>query len=280
MLTPDYGVGCKRRIFDADWLQGLNDPRLELTTLPLTSISAHTVTLGKTPSDQTTIPADVIILANGFEVLRWFHPLSVTGRSGKTLQEVFDERGGPQMYLGAAMDGFPNFFTLFGPNTVTGHSSVVLASENMVNYALKFIAPILADDAVTVEVKESAEREWTRKVQAALKKTVWSNGGCRSWYLGEDGWNSTGFPWSQVWFTVLCMFPNYRHWDVTYTRKGLWKRRGKLALKTAVFVAALVGGVTAKREGWKLSDLRNLVVANVARSVGIAGQALAKVGKA
>ena len=46
ILTPDYGVGCKRRIFDATWLPCLNDPLIELTTLPLTSIGENTVTLG------------------------------------------------------------------------------------------------------------------------------------------------------------------------------------------------------------------------------------------
>jgi cation diffusion facilitator CzcD-associated flavoprotein CzcO len=46
ILTPNYGVGCKRRIFDATWLPGLNDPSIELTTLPLTGIGEKTVTLG------------------------------------------------------------------------------------------------------------------------------------------------------------------------------------------------------------------------------------------
>jgi cation diffusion facilitator CzcD-associated flavoprotein CzcO len=46
ILTPDYGVGCKRRIFDATWFPGLNDPKIELTTLPITSIQSKEVTLG------------------------------------------------------------------------------------------------------------------------------------------------------------------------------------------------------------------------------------------
>lgn len=77
------------------------------------------------------------------------------------------------MYMGMAMDGFPNFFTIFGPNTVTGHSSVILASENMVNMALKFIKPILNGDATTTELKKEAELEWARDTQSALKKRVW-----------------------------------------------------------------------------------------------------------
>ena len=207
ILTPNYSVCCKRRIFDAAWLPSLNDPTIELTTLPLTGIGEKSVTLGPgrtypdprdtsslAPTHQATIPADVIILANGFDTTQWLHPLEITGRDGKKLHDVFDERGGPQMYMGMALDGFPNFFTIFGPNTTTGHSSVILATENMVNLSLKFIGPILDGDVVTTEIKKEAELEWARDTQNALKKRVWTTGGCSSWYKTEGGWNSTVYP--------------------------------------------------------------------------------------
>lgn len=206
ILTPNYGVGCKRRIFDAAWFPSLNNPKIELTTLPLTRINENSVTLGpgrsyppisdtpsSAPDHEVTLPADVIILANGFEATKWYHPLHITGRGGVSLQDTFTERGGPQMYMGTAMDGFPNLFTLFGPNTATGHSSVILASENMVEQGLKFIGPILKGDVRIVEVKKSAEEDWARDVQAKLKTMVW-NDGCGSWYLDENGWNSTVYP--------------------------------------------------------------------------------------
>ena len=92
------------------------------------------------------------------------------------------------------MDGFPNFFVIFGPNTATGHTSVVLASENMVTYALKFIKPILKGEVDTWEVKKEAEVTFTTNLQKRLKNTVWHAGGCTSWYKGDDDWNSTAFP--------------------------------------------------------------------------------------
>ncbi len=207
ILTPDYGVGCKRRIFDATWFPSLNDPKIELTTLPLQSVQAKGVTLGpgrtfpdprktdsNVPREERRLPADVIVLANGFDTSKWLHPLNVIGKDGKDLVTTMDERGGPQAYLGTAMDGFPNFFIIFGPNTATGHSSVILASENMVNHSLNFIKLILNGDATTVEVKQEAEVNYTRDIQEKLSKTVWMSGGCQSWYKTADGWNSTLFP--------------------------------------------------------------------------------------
>lgn len=203
IMTPDYGVGCKRRIFDKKWLKSLNDPKIELTTQPLTSVTETGVTVGPgatyPPSSnasehpQRSIPAEIIILANGFDTTRWLHPLRVIGQKGHDLVSTMESRGGAQAYQGTAMDGFPNFFMIFGPNTATGHSSVVMASENMVNYSLKFIRLVLAGEAGIVDVKKSAEEAYTAEMQEALKDTVWRSG-CQSWYFTGDGWNSTVYP--------------------------------------------------------------------------------------
>jgi cation diffusion facilitator CzcD-associated flavoprotein CzcO len=207
MLTPNYSICCKRRIFGSDWYPSLHDPKVELTTLPLTSIQEDSVTLGpgrnypdvkdlnsKVPTEQKTIPADVIILANGFETQRWLHPLNITGKNGADLLSTMDERGGPQAYQGTAMDGFPNFFMIFGPNTATGHSSVIFASECMTDYTMRLIDPVLKGDVQTVDVKKEAEVAWTTDIQAKLKKTVFMSGGCVSWYYRKDGWNSSVLP--------------------------------------------------------------------------------------
>jgi cation diffusion facilitator CzcD-associated flavoprotein CzcO len=204
IMTPDYGVGCKRRIFDKRWLKSLNNEKIELTTQPMNRVTESGVVIGPGatyPANATEqdypereIPADVIVLANGFDTTRWLHPLKVVGKGGQDLVQLMEERGGAQAYQGTAMDGFPNMFLIFGPNTATGHSSVVMASENMVNYSLNFIKLILNGDAKTVDVKKEAEMAYTAEMQEALKDTVWRSG-CASWYFTKDGWNSTVYPY-------------------------------------------------------------------------------------
>ncbi|TVY25023.1 Baeyer-Villiger monooxygenase [Lachnellula hyalina] len=276
ILTPDYGVGCKRRIFDATWFPGLKDPRIELTTLPLTSVSSNSVTIGPAKqqdsapeeAESTTLPADIIILANGFQTTQWLHPLSIVGRGGKNIHDVWQERGGPQMYMGVAMDGFPNFFTIFGPNTATGHSSVILASENMVNLTLKFVKPLLEGAVERVEVKKEAEVEWARDIQGALKKRVWNTGGCRSWYQTESGWNSTVYPYSQLNFTLRCMFPTWKDWDITYTRRGLAIKRVKTLTKSLAVIAALLWVYRLQRNGQSVRLVLRGMVRGVSQGVG------------
>lgn len=204
VLTPNYSLGCKRRIIDTDWYVSLQDPNVELSTLALTSVQPKSVTIGPKQhyppgkndeeGEERDVPADAIILANGYETNRWLHPLRVIGRDGKNLEDVWEERGGAQAYLGVAMDHFPNFFMVFGPNTATGHTSVIFSSENAVNLSLNFMKPVLDGHVSTYEVKEEAEREWTEKLQNGLQDTVFRRGTCSSWYQTEGGWNSSTYP--------------------------------------------------------------------------------------
>lgn len=127
ILTPNYEVYCKRRVIDDGWFKALQDPRAEITSQPITAVGPKTVTLGpgrhyppmedkdaKAPTDKREIDCDVIIMANGYATNEWLHPLDVVGKGGRSLYDVWQERGGAQAYLGTAMDGFPNFFLIFG----------------------------------------------------------------------------------------------------------------------------------------------------------------------
>ncbi|KAI9924015.1 hypothetical protein ASPWEDRAFT_100654 [Aspergillus wentii DTO 134E9] len=251
ILTPNYSLGCKRRILGGQWYRSLNAPNVDLTTLRLTSVQPNCVTLGPgrhypaggtEPEDEVKqVPADVIVMANGYQTNKWLHPMRVVCRGGKTLDEIWEERGGAQAYLGIAMDHCPNFFMLFGPNTATGHNSVIYASENAVNYSLNFIKPILDGHVSTYEVTEEAERNWTKKLQNGLQNTVFRRGACTSWYQTEGGWNSSSYPFSQIDYFFRCTFPVWGHWIAKYTPKGLWMHRFAFAFKGLSLVSSISG---------------------------------------
>lgn len=160
----------------------------------------------------------------------------------------------------------PEFLHDFRTEHRTGHSSVILASENMVNYSLKFIGPILRGEVKTVEVKESAERAWTQQIQKELKNSVFMSGGCVNWYVDQKtNWNATVYPRTQVDFTLRCMFPVWRHWDFKYTRKGLFVLGITRVSKAVGVVALLWGLVYARRYGLQRTKelFRQLVMEGV-----------------
>ncbi|KAK8086053.1 hypothetical protein PG994_001027 [Apiospora phragmitis] len=217
MLTPTFGVGCKRIIVDDGWLDCLSlQDRFELTTRPLVSIGERSVVLGPSPASETgpggddekggtassssgnpstviTQPADVIVLANGFETSTYLHRLTIRNGAGQSLHDVWRAQGGPGAYLSTAVHGFPNYFMVLGPNAVSGHSSAILASENVAGYALThFVSKVLRGEARTVDVRGDAERRYTADVQRRSVDKVWQ--GCRGGYIAESGWNSSICP--------------------------------------------------------------------------------------
>lgn len=280
ILTPDYGVGCKRRIFDKKWMQSLSNEKIELTTQPMTGVTENGVIIGpgvtypknanQADHPEREVPADIIVLANGFDTTKWLHPLKVVGKGGNDLVQEMENRGGAQAYQGTAMDGFPNFFIIFGPNTATGHSSVVMASENMVMFSLNFIKLVLNGEASTVDVKHEAEVNFTNEIQTALKDTVWTSG-CSSWYFTENGWNSTVYPYSQIDFWKRCAFPKWSDWNIAYTQKGLNKVRRTRAIRTLTLLLAIAGVYRMRQKGLGIFDLkiilRNTVQGALSRAV-------------
>lgn len=216
LLIPDFEVNCKRRIFDTGYLSSLDAPNLTLTS----QLPEEIVPDGILLKSGETIPADVLILANGFKVYRYHSTINVVGRDGETINQHFDRFGGPAAYNCTVMNNFPNFFMIVGPNSLQGHTSVVIAAENSVNYALRVLKPILTGcgKGSIVEIKKEAEEKDVAKLQADLKKTIYFSG-CRAWYLHDKGngekYNGTTYPYSQGWFWWRCLFPKWSDWVFT-----------------------------------------------------------------
>jgi len=184
-LTPDYTLGCKRMLFSSDYYPALQLPQVALETSPITAITPAGIRCGS-----SMYAADVLIYATGFRVTDAAVELNVTGRDGRKLADAWQD--GVEAYRGITVDGFPNFFMLLGPNTTLGHTSVVFMIESQVQHVLSCLR--LAGPGGVVEVREPALRQYNDALQRRLRKAVWTAGGCRSWYLDDDGINRAIWP--------------------------------------------------------------------------------------
>ena len=97
------------------------------------------------------------------------------------------------------MEGFPNLFTLVGPNTGLGHTSMLLMIEAQVGLVLRAMRERDRRGARSIEVDAAAQESFNRRVQARSASAVWLTG-CRSWYLDSSGVNRALWPWSTVAF--------------------------------------------------------------------------------
>ncbi|OJJ07658.1 hypothetical protein ASPVEDRAFT_46910 [Aspergillus versicolor CBS 583.65] len=241
ILIPDFEVGCKRRIFDCNYLDSLHNEKMLLTDAKILEIVPEGL-----QTSNGLIEADVIVLATGFNTNTFLPGMQVHGRNNKTVEEHWARNDGPGAYNTTSMNGFPNFFLLLGPNTITGHTSAIMATENSVNFALRVLKPVLDGNAASVEPKLSAEDEYIRQVQAACQNTVWHSGGCNSWYINDKKWNATAYPWAQAHFWYRCLFPTWKDWNINWVQKPASTGRKRLFFIISLIIWA---GLYNKRVG-------------------------------
>lgn len=196
-LTPDYQIGCKRILISDDFYQAFNRPDVELETSPIDHATAN----GIVTSDGREHEIDTLIYATGFRANEPLAELAITGRGGRKLAD--DWKSGASAYYGITVAGYPNFFMLLGPNTGLGHNSIIVMIEAQVRYTMHCLAWLLREGAQQVEVRGEVQRAFNTRLKAKMDRTVWQSG-CHSWYLNENGTNSTiwpGFTASYCWET-------------------------------------------------------------------------------
>jgi hypothetical protein len=158
-----------------------------------------------------------------------------------------------------------------GPNTVTGHLSVIYTVECQINFTLRLLDPILralpsyrsrsfvpsllTSAPSTVEVRPEAavqDFEWT---QREAKKLVWASG-CTNWAIDpKTGLNNMMYPDWQFMFWWRSVF--WRKQDFVYrdekTGREVEPGRMKRWVIRVATLAALAG-VFVRRE-WLVEEL-------------------------
>jgi cation diffusion facilitator CzcD-associated flavoprotein CzcO len=143
-------------------------------------------------ADGTAHDVDVIIYGTGFKVTDALAEQHIIGRGGQKIQDAW--ANGIEAHHGITIAGFPNLFMLLGPNTGLGHNSVVFMIESQVQHVLSCLRLLSEEKADAIEVRPGAQRRFNDRLQRRLRKAVWNEGGCKSWYLDEHGVNRTVWP--------------------------------------------------------------------------------------
>lgn len=194
-LTPRYAMGCKRILLSNDYYPAVARPNVELVTDPIREVTAR----GVVTDDGTERALDAIVFGTGFDVHDYLGSLRVFGRGGAELSARWRRRA--EAHLGTTVPGFPNLFIMTGPNTGLGHSSIIFMAECQVRYVLSCLRAMDRRGACLVEPREDVTRRYNQRVQERLARTVWS-ADCRSWYMNEDGVNTTLWPGSTAEFAL------------------------------------------------------------------------------
>ncbi|MBC7723262.1 MAG: NAD(P)/FAD-dependent oxidoreductase [Burkholderiaceae bacterium] len=186
-LTPDYRIGCKRILISSNFYKAIVKPNVELVTSDIRSIEGNMIVT----SDGERHEVDVLIGGTGFNATR--PPIArLIHAGGRSLADAWS----PHMAAlhGTTVAGFPNLYVLVGPNTALGHNSIVYIIEAQVDYVLQALRFQERVGAVSLEARADAQEQYNERIQRDLAGSVWTTGGCSSYYLDDGGRNTTLWP--------------------------------------------------------------------------------------
>jgi cyclohexanone monooxygenase len=207
-LTPTTVIGCKRLCVDTGYYDTFNRDNVELIDVsrsPIEEITPRGARVG-----DRIVELDTLVFATGFDAMTGaLNRIDIRGRGGQRLSDAWSE--GPRTYLGLAVAGFPNLFTITGPGSPSVLTNMVVSIEHHVDWIASCLEYLRDQGLATIEAEADAQYEWVTHVNDIAGFTLFPT--CNSWYLGA---NVPGKP--RV-FMPLVGFPPYvEHCDAVASK--------------------------------------------------------------
>jgi 4-hydroxyacetophenone monooxygenase len=181
--VPSYPPYGKRILLDNGWYEALVRDHVALVPHAVTSAGPG----GITAADGVARPADVLICATGYRVTRLAAAIPIAGAGGRLLSDDWGDDN-PTAHLGITVPGFPNFFTMYGPNTNMGHGgSGPFLAECQSRYIATAITAVAERGARSLDVRPQARDRFVAAVDAGHAELVWTHPGVSTYYRNRHG---------------------------------------------------------------------------------------------
>ena len=101
----------------------------------------------------------IIVFATGFDAVTGpLKALNLRGRGDRTLDDSWVD--GPHTYLGISIAGFPNLFTITGPQSPSVLSNMPVSIEQHVEWITDCIDNMRKTGRTTIEATQQAQDQW------------------------------------------------------------------------------------------------------------------------
>ena len=194
-LTPSYPVGCKRPLQSRAWFPTFARPNVRLETSPIVEFTE----CGLRTADGAEHPVDTVIYGTGFHAADYLGSLDVYGTQGRRLRD--DWRDGAEAYLGTVVPGYPNLFTLYGPNT-NGVTSIIYILEAQAEFVRRTLDEMAQRNVAAIDINRDIHDAYNDEIQQAMQGTVWL-ANCNNYYRHPNGKVVTQFPYSGTTFVAM-----------------------------------------------------------------------------
>ncbi len=194
-VTPHFAFGCKRVLRSNTYYPALDADNTELVTDPIAKVTGNAIVT----ADGVEREIDVLVVATGFYTTELPITEHVTGRTGRTLADALarDRHGGLQGHDGP---GVPQPVPARRAQHRPGPHQHDLHHRGAGRLpARRARAGCAREGLASVEPTQDVDRRaGTASLQKRMGRTVWTTGGCQSWYLDAHGRNTTLWPRSTV----------------------------------------------------------------------------------
>jgi cyclohexanone monooxygenase len=181
LVPRHYPVGTKRMCVDTDYYDTFNRANVTLVDIRTAPIEAITPQGLRTRDGSYAL--DSLVFATGFDAMTGaLLRIDIRGRAGVTLQQRWAE--GPRTYLGLAVAGFPNLFTITGPGSPSVLSNMIVSIEQHVDWIADCLAHLCAHGRAAIEATAPAEQAWLAHVNEVGHATLYPR--ADSWYMGAN----------------------------------------------------------------------------------------------
>jgi cyclohexanone monooxygenase len=181
LVPADYPIGTKRLCVDSHYFETYNRDNVTLVDVRTDQIDTITTTGLRTGTAEYEL--DCIVFATGFDAMTGtLKKIDIRGRAGITLRDKWSD--GPMTYLGLAIAGFPNLFTITGPGSPSVLSNMMTSIEQHVELIADCIEFLRAHGYESIEATEDAEDRWSEHVREVADATLYPHG--NSWWKGAN----------------------------------------------------------------------------------------------
>jgi cyclohexanone monooxygenase len=182
LIPKTYAYGTKRQPLDTNYYETFNKRNVALvdaaTDGPIEEITPDGIRAGG-----KEYPLDIIVIATGFDAMTGpLKNLGIKGRGGQSLTQLWED--GPETYLGLAVAGFPNLFTVTGPQSPSVLSNMPVSIEQHVEWITDCIDHMRRHKLNTIEATPQAQAHWVAHVAECVNATLMP--GANSWYMGAN----------------------------------------------------------------------------------------------
>jgi len=183
LLCPqeDQLYGIKRQPCETNYFEAFN--RDNVTLVDIKRAPIQTLTESGLDTGEQSFEFDVLIYATGFDAFTGsLFKMGIKGRNGQDLKDCWSD--GPRTYLGLTVHGFPNMFTVTGPQSPSVLSNMPVSIECHCEWIAACIEQMNQQNISEIEADLVHENDWVKHTVELADTTLFPQ--ADSWYMGAN----------------------------------------------------------------------------------------------